>query len=90
MSKFNDILTELRHSVQGLVNETNVDAIARIAKNMDSLEAEYKTAETEKQEAKENLVKYVKEYAFKEKGKDETETALPPSLDEAIENAFKE
>ena len=90
MSKFNELCTALRGAVQGLLDNTNVEKIAGIAKTIDGIEAEYNSAENEAKNAKENLVKYVKEYAFKEKPDDETGTAEPPCLDDAIADAFKD
>lgn len=90
MSKFKELCATLRESVQGLVNETNVEKIAGVAKTIDAVEAEYETAEKETKEAKENLVKYVKEYAFKDKPEDKTGIETPPSIDDAIAEAFKD
>ena len=90
MSKFEELVTGLRGAVQELINETNVDKIASIAQSIDNLEVEYKTAEKATQEARDSLVKYVKEYAFKEKSEDHTGTQEPPSLEDAIAEAFKE
>lgn len=90
MGKFKELATALRGAVQNLVNDTNVEAVAGIAKTIDSMEVEYETAEKETKEAKNTLVKYVKDYAFKEKPEDNTGVETPPTLDDAIAEAFKE
>lgn len=90
MANFNEILAKAKEQLQDLVDGNNVEKIAGIAKTFDSLETEYKAVEKEKQDAKDSLVKYVKEYAFKEKEPDTTGTDLPPTIDEAIEEAFKD
>lgn len=87
MSKFSEILTKIRNDVQGLVSPDNVEAIAPIAKGLDTLEAEYNTAEQATKEAKESLVKYVKEYAFKDKSDLDTGIEQPMSLEDAFTQA---
>ena len=88
MPKFEEIMAQMRGQMQDLLNENNVDKIAQGVKTLDALEAEYKTAQKESQDAKENLVKYVKEYAFKDKPEDSTHTEETPSLDELFEKEF--
>lgn len=89
MKTFKETIATLREHTQALLNETNIEAIATVAKEIDSLEALHEQAEEELQGAKDNLVKYVKEYAFKEKSPDLTGTVETPTLDDAIEEAFK-
>lgn len=89
MNSFKELLAGVRTGLKGLLNETNVDAIASISKSLDDMEQSHATTEAECQSAKDNLVKYVKEYAFKEKSVDE-HLDNPPSLDEAFAEAFKE
>ena len=90
MSKFNEIIAQMRGTLQGLLNDTNVDKVAEGAKALDALEAEYKTAQEEAQGAKDKLVKYVGEYAFQNKGEDNTHIEETPSLDELFEKEFQE
>lgn len=89
MAKFKETVVTLRGALQELINETNVDKIASMANTIDALEAEYDAQEKATQEARDSLVKYVKEYAFKEKAPDTTGTEEAPSLDDAIAAAFE-
>ena len=82
-------MAQMRGTLQGLLNDENVEKVAEGAKALDSLEAEYKTAQEEAQSAKDRLVKYVGEYAFQNKGNDDTHTEATPSLDELFEKEFK-
>lgn len=89
MSKFNEIIAQMKETLQGLLTDANVDQVAKGAKALDALEAEYKTAQEEAQSAKDKLVKYVGEYAFQNKGEDNTHIEETPSLDELFEKEFK-
>lgn len=89
MSKFSEILTKIRNDVQGLVSPDNVEAIAPIAKGLDTLEEEYNISEQATKDAKENLVKYVKEYAFKDKSDLDTGIEQPMSLEDAFAKAHE-
>lgn len=89
MSKFSEILTKIRNDVQGLVSSDNVEAIAPIAKGLDTLEEEYNISEQATKDAKENLVKYVKEYAFKDKSDLDTGIEQPMSLEDAFAKAHE-
>lgn len=86
--KFEEIMAQVRAILQNLLNEENVDKIAEGAKTLDSLEEAYKASQKEAQDAKENLVKYVKEYAFQDKGEDIAHIEETPSLDELFEKEF--
>lgn len=89
MSKFNDLMGGVRTALKGLLNETNVEQVASITKSLDDMEHEHASTEAEVQSAKDNLVKYVKEYAFKDKQVD-AGLDKPVSLDDAFADAFKE
>lgn len=88
MSKFNDAANMLRESLKGMITADNVEAIASLNNQIDILEAEHKEAQKETQEAKDTLVKYVKEYAFNEKANQDTGTEEALTLDEAFAKAF--
>ena len=88
MSKFEEIMSQARGILQGLLNDSNVDKVAEGAKALDALTEEYKASEKEAQSAKDNLVKYVGEYAFKDKGSDDTHTEETPTLDDLFEKEF--
>lgn len=90
MSKFNEAAGALRESLKSMLTNDNVEQIAALNKQIDLLEAEHKATEHEVTEAKDTLVKYVKEYAFGEKQNQDTGTEKTPSLDEAFAAAFKE
>ena len=87
---FKEILQQMRTQTQALINDTNVEQVAQVAKQIDSLEEAYNAQESELQGARASLVKYVKEYAFKDKATDVTGTEKTPTLDEALAEAFKE
>lgn len=89
MNNFKDLMAGVRTGLKGLLNENNVDAVASISKSLDDMEKVHANTEAEAQSAKDNLVKYVKEYAFKEKQVD-AGLDTPPTLDEAFAEAFKE
>lgn len=89
MGKFADTLAILRKDVEALTGAENVEQIANIAKSLDTLEAEYKTAEKETQDAKNNLVKYVKTYAFKETSGTDTGIEQPMTLEDAFAKAHE-
>ena len=88
MSKFEEIMTQMKGTLQSLLNDENVDKVAEGAKALDALESEYKNTQQEAQSAKDKLVKYVGEYAFQNKGEDKTHTEETPSLDELFEKEF--
>lgn len=90
MTKYDEKANDLRNFIQALLNENNVEQIAEVSKAIDSLEEEHKKTEEELKGAKNTLVKYVKEYAFKNKSEDKTGIEKAPSLDEAFAEAFKE
>lgn len=90
MGKFADTIAILRKDVSELTSSDNVDKVAGISKNLDELEAEYNKSEEATKEAKENLVKYVKTYAFKEPVITDTGVETPLTLEEAFEKATKE
>ena len=88
MANFKEVLAQTREQLKGLLNDSNIDQIAQANKGLDALEAEYNNAEKQASEAKENLVKYVKEYAFNDKAEDTTHTEEAPTLDELFEKEF--
>lgn len=89
MAKFEEILGNIRKSLEGLTTAENVEATASIAKNIDRLEEEHKSTELELKNSKDALVKYVKETAFNKKPEEDNDLNKVPSLEEAFEEAFK-
>lgn len=85
---FKDKMAHIRESVKGFLNSDNVEAITALSKELDGIEAEYETARKAESDAKENLVKYVKEYAFDKPLEDSTHTEESPSLDDLITKEF--
>lgn len=90
MKTFAEILSQLRSDIQGMASSENVEKIAEMAKSLDTLEELHKDSEKEANDAKENLVKYVKEYAFKKPSQVDTGIDAPVSIEDAFENATKE
>ena len=90
MKTFAEILSQLRQDIQGMASTENVEKIATMAKSLDTLEELHKDSEKQANDAKENLVKYVKEYAFKNPSKVDTGIEQPVSIEDAFENATKE
>ena len=88
MTKFEEKITQMKETLQSLLNDENVEKVAEGAKTLEALESEYKATQQEAQSAKDKLVKYVGEYAFKDKGEDSTHTEETPSLDELFEKEF--
>ena len=87
MKTFAEILAELRAEIVELTTAENTEKIAGISKSLDTLEGVHKNAEEEAKSAKENLVKYVKEYALKKPSQDITGIETPVSIEDAFENA---
>lgn len=87
MKTFAEILADLRAAITDLTTAENTEQIAGIAKSLDTLEDAHRSAEEEAKSAKENLVKYVKEYAFKKPSQDNTGIEPPVSIEDAFENA---
>ena len=90
MKTFAEILAQLRAEITELTTAENTEKIAGIAKGLDTLEDAHKSAEEEAKSAKENLVKYVKEYALKRPSQDNTGIEQPVSIEDAFENATNE
>ena len=90
MKTFEEILASLRSDIQGMASSENVDQIANMAKSLDTLEELHNDSKKEAAEAKENLVNYVKTYAFKKPAQNETGIETPVSIEDAFENATKE
>ena len=90
MKTFADVLSQLRADIQGMASSENVEKIAEMAKSLDTLEEIHKDSEKEANDAKENLVKYVKEYAFKKPSQVDTGIESPVSIEDAFENATNE
>lgn len=89
MTKFEEIMAQMKGTLQSLLNDENVEKVAEGAKALEALEGEYKSALQEAQGAKDKLVKYVGEYAFNNKSEDITHTEETPTLDELFEKEFK-
>ena len=90
MKTFEEVLASLRSDIQGMASSENVEKIAEMAKSLDTLEELHKDSEKEANDAKENLVKYVKEYAFKKPSQVDTGIETPVSIEDAFDNATKE
>ena len=90
MKTFAEILSQLRAEITELTTAENTEKIAGISKGLDTLEDVHKNAEEEAKSAKENLVKYVKEYALKKPSQDITGIETPVSIEDAFENATNE
>ena len=90
MKTFAEILAGLRAEITNLTTAENTEKIAGIAKGLDTLEEAHNSTEEEAKSAKENLVKYVKEYAFKKPSQDNTGIEKPVSIEDAFENATNE
>lgn len=90
MKTFAEILAQLRAEITELTTAENTEKIAGISKSLDILEDAHKSAEEEAKSAKENLVKYVKEYALKRPSQDNTGIEQPVSIEDAFENATNE
>lgn len=90
MKTFAEILAQLRAEITDLTTAENTEKIAGIAKSLDTLEDAHKSTQEEAKSAKDNLVKYVKEYALKKPSQVETGIETPVSIEDAFENATKE
>lgn len=90
MSKFSDTMAQIREFLKSSLTNDNIEQTTNASKQLDTLEAEYNAREKEVSEAKDNLVKYVKEYAFDKPGEDTTHTGETPSLDDLIAKEFQE
>lgn len=89
MSNFQSNLNKIRESMKSLLNDSNVQTITSISKQIDELEAEHAKQEEELSKTKSTLIDYVKEYSFKEPPKKAVEEEQEPlTLDEAIQAAI--
>lgn len=90
MPKIKPIVDSLREALKDLVTADNTDAVAKVTKQIDSLEEQSNTLETENLTLKDKIVDMVKgTLTTKDKPENEVDKEKELTLDEASDKALE-
>lgn len=92
--KFEESISKLKSSLQGLLNNESstqfIESISSLDKQIDEVVVAHETTAKELQDTKESFVKYVKEVGFTKPSADSNpvEPQTPKSLDEIMKDSL--
>ena len=85
---FKELLSRIKDNLKDLTSADNIEKIASLDKDIDSLNECYTKQGEELQKTKDTLVNYVKDTGFTKPSEDADPTPKEISLDEAFNNAI--
>ena len=85
---FKELLSRIKDNMKDLTSADNIEKIASLDKDINSLNECYTKQGEELQKTKDSLVNYVKETGFTKPSEDVDPTPKEISLDEAFNNAI--
>ena len=85
---FKELLSRIKDNLKDLTSADNIEKIASLDKDINSLNECYTKQGEELQKTKDSLVNYVKETGFTKPSEDVDPTPKEISLDEAFNNAI--
>ena len=88
-----EIITSVKSLLKENLNDTNLEFITKLDKELDNISVEHEKTEKELVATKDKLIEVVKNTSFKDNSEPSTEpsnTNTPMSVDEALESAIEE